>query len=179
MTHESGREHPTIRPETPADIGAIAEVTRLAFDKTNGEEVRMVAKFRVRADFIPELSLVAELGGTVVGHVITLPAELRGDEQHTEQPRRVLALGPLSVTPEFQRQGIGGQLLQRTLEVATRRPDLTGSAPMIVLWGHSDYYPRFGFRPARELGLRPDDDAAMVYPLREDLSEYAGLELPD
>ena len=172
-------ERPTIRPEIAADIAAIANLTRRAFDKTNGEEVQMVADFRARADFIPEFSLVAELGGMVVGHVITVPSILRGDEGNTERPRRVLLLGPLSVLPEFQRRGMGGQLLRRTLEVVACRPDLSGSAPMIVLWGHSDYYPRFGFRPARELGLRPDDDAAMVYPLREDLSEYAGLELPD
>ena len=50
---------------------------------------------------------------------------------------------------------------------------------MIVLFGHSAYYPRFGFRPACDFGLKPDFDAAMIYPLQADLSEYAGLELPD
>ena len=163
-----------IRPETPADIAAIAEVTLCAFDQTNGEEVQRVADCRASVRFIPELSLVAVLNGQIVGHVITAPADLQGDIENTERPRRVLLLGPISVLPEFQRQGIGAALMWRTLEVAVARLE-----PMIVLFGHSAYYPRFGFRPAHDCGLKPDFDAAMVYPLRPDLSAYAGLSLPD
>lgn len=134
----------------------------------------MVADRRASAHFIPELSLVAVQDGRVVGHVITAPTDLQGDVGNTERPRRLLLLGPISVLPEFQRQGIGAALMWRTLEVAATRPE-----PMIVLFGHSAYYPRFGFRPARDFGLKPDFDAAMVYPLRPDLSGYAGLSLPD
>ena len=152
---------------------AIAEVTRLAFDKTQGQEVQMVADYRAAPDFISALSLVAESGGRVVGHVITAPAELRGDPGDLLRPRRVLYLGPISVLPEFQRRGIGSALMRRTLDLCACRPE-----PMIVLWGHSDYYPRFGFRPAREFGLEPGSDAAMVYPLCSDIRAYAGLELP-
>jgi putative acetyltransferase len=162
-----------LRPEMPTDTAAIAEVTRLAFDKTQGQEVQMVADNRAAPEFIPELSLVAELDGQVVGHVITAPAELRGDPGDRERPRRVLALGPISVLPEFQRRGVGSALMERTLQVCAGRPE-----PMIVLWGHAAYYPRFGFRPAREFGLEPDSDEAFVLPLRPDIRAYAGLELP-
>ena len=167
-----------LRPETPADTDAITAVTRLAFDKTQGQEVQMVTEYRASPDFIPALSLVAEVGGQVVGHVITAPAELRGDPDNLERPRRVLCLGPISVLPAFQCRGIGSALMERTLQLCAGRPDLHDSAPMIVLWGHSEYYPRFGFRPAREFGLKPDSDEAFVYPLRPDIRDYAGLELP-
>ncbi|WP_425148050.1 GNAT family N-acetyltransferase [Deinococcus sp.] len=163
-----------IRPEIPADIADIAEVTRRAFDRTKGEEVEMVANCRASARFIPELSLVAVLDDRVIGHVLTARTDLHGDTDNSERPRRALLLGPISVRPEFQRRGVGATLIRRTLEIAAARPE-----PMIVLWGRSEYYPRFGFRPASDFGLLPYFKAAMVYPLQTDLSEYAGLSLPD
>ncbi len=82
-------------------------------------------------------------------------------------------LGPVSVLPAFQRRGIGGALIQQGLDLCRTRPE-----PMVALTGHSDFYPRFGFRPAREFGMLPAWDAAMVYALRDDLSEFRGLHLP-
>lgn len=165
---------PHIRPEQPADATAIAEVTRLAFTDGGGvRENEMIGEIRASGRFLPDLSLVAEVEGQVVGHVIVAPAELRGDPEHPERPRRVLLLGPLSVLPEFQRRGIGSALMRSVLARLCGR-----SEPMVVLWGHEEYYPRFGFRRAAEFGLRPDTPAAMVYPLRDDLSPYAGLEMP-
>lgn len=133
----------------------------------------MIGEIRASGRFLPDLSLVAEVGGRVVGHVIVAPTDLRGHPENLEQPRRVLLLGPLSVLPEWQRQGIGSALMRAVLRAARGRPE-----PMVVLWGHADYYPRFGFRPATEFGLRPDSPAAMVYPLQDDLAAYAGLEMP-
>ena len=62
----------------------------------------------------------------------------------------VLTLGPIAVTPDRQGEGIGGALIRATVSVAT-----AGGWPVIVLLGHADYYPRFGFEPARPLGLQP------------------------
>ncbi len=165
---------PDIRPERPGDAASIAEVTRLAFTYNGGvRENEMIGEIRASGRFLPDLSLVAEVGGRVVGHVIVAPTDLGGDPERPERPRRVLLLGPISVLPEFQRRGIGSALMRAALERVRGCPE-----PMVVLWGHSDYYPRFGFRPAAEFGLRPDTPAAMVYPLRGDLSAYAGLEMP-
>ena len=113
----------TFRSEEPADGAAIADVTRRAFDRTQGEEVAKVADIRASAAFIPELSLVAVLEGRVVGHVITAPTDLQGDPDNHERPRRVLLLGPISVLPDFQRRGIGSLLIRRTLEIAAARPE--------------------------------------------------------
>ncbi len=154
-------------------MAAIARITRLAFDKTSGEEVEMVARIRASPEFIPELSLVAEVNGQLVGHLLISLETLRhADGQPTDHA--VLMLGPLSVLPAFQRQGVGGALIRRGLSICHRRPE-----PMVTLFGHSDYYPRFGFRFAREFGLLPDWDAAMVYLLQDDLSAFRGLHLPE
>nr|WP_246580899.1 N-acetyltransferase [Deinococcus aestuarii] len=163
-----------IRPEGPADAPAIAEVTRLAFTYNDGlRENEMIEEIRTSGRFLPNLSLVAEVGGRTVGHVIVAPADLRGEPENPDRPRRVLYLGPISVLPEFQRRGIGSDLMRAVLGAVQGRPE-----PMVVLWGHSDYYPRFGFRRAAEFSLHPDTPTAMIYPLRNDLSAYAGLELP-
>ena len=133
----------------------------------------MVARIRASPQFIPELSLVAEVDGQLAGHLLISLEKLRhSDGQPTGHT--VLMLGPISVLPAFQRQGIGGALIRHGLSICHRRPE-----KVVTLFGHSDYYPRFGFRFAREFGLLPDWDAAMVYPLRDDLSEFQGLHLPE
>jgi putative acetyltransferase len=85
-----------IRAETPDDVDAIAAVTAAAFAKER--EARMVEAIRASDGFVPELSLVADDAGEIVGHVMLSYVELDG--------RRVLELGPMSVAPERQRTGI-------------------------------------------------------------------------
>ncbi|MBE1603623.1 GNAT family N-acetyltransferase [Actinopolymorpha pittospori] len=157
-----------VRPETAADIARIADVTRLAFGERQ-IEVDMVAAIRTSDEYVPELSLVAEVDGTVVGHCMLGRKALLGV---TAPP--VLALGPLSVLPSWQRRGIGSQLVSTAQQVATHR----GKEALIVLLGEPDYYPRFGFLPARDFGIQPDWPAAMVYPLVIDLTDYRGAEIP-
>jgi putative acetyltransferase len=134
----------SIRPETGHDHEAIAKVTRAAFGKVR--EARIIDAIRRSDGFVPELSLVAELEGVVVGHVMLSYVEL-GDES-----RRVLELGPMSVTPERQRKGIGSALVEEALDRADARGE-----PLVLVLGHPTYYPRFGFRPASELGIAPPD----------------------
>ena len=134
----------TIRAEAPEDGPAIAEVTASAFGKER--EARMVDAIRRSGGYVPELSLVAELRGRVVAHVMLSYVGLAGDE------RRVLELGPMSVTPERQRQGIGSALVREALRLAEERGE-----PLVLVLGHASYYPRFGFRPAAKLGIVPPD----------------------
>jgi putative acetyltransferase len=159
-----------IRPETHADVARIAELTAAAFGRGD-VEVEMVERIRGSADFIPALSLVAEAdaGDELVGHCLISRMRL----EVVEAPP-VLLLGPLSVAPGRQRQGIGSLLVTTGIEIARReRPE-----PLIALLGVPEYYPRFGFRRAREFGIAPDWDAAMVCPLVDDLSQYAGAVIP-
>jgi len=73
---------------------------------------------------------------------------------HGETDHRALALAPVSVTPERQNDGIGSALIEEGL----RRADAMGE-PLVIVLGHPAYYPRFGFKPARSLGILPPDDA--------------------
>lgn len=132
-----------IRPERKQDFEAIAAVTRDAFGKER--EARMIEDIRASDRFVPELSLVAEAEGQIVGHVLLSYVDLEG--------RQVLALGPISVVPRLQRQRIGSLLVREGL----RRADLLGE-PLVLLLGHPEYYPRFGFVRASTLGIEPPDD---------------------
>jgi putative acetyltransferase len=147
----------SIRAETPSDRDAIRDLTAAAFGREH--EARLVDAVRESENFVPELSLVAEHEGRVVGHVLLSYVGL--------DSRRVLELGPLSVAPDQQRKGIGGALAREALRLAA---DERGE-PLVLLLGHPGYYPRFGFRPAHELGITPPDDdiptdAFMAIPLR-------------
>jgi putative acetyltransferase len=110
---------------------------------------------------VPRLTIPGETPQSeIVGHVLLSYVGLAGDD------RRVLELGPISVTPEHQRTGIGSALIREAL----RRADDRGE-PLVLVLGHADYYPRFGFRPAAELGISPPDpkipdDVFLAIPLR-------------
>jgi putative acetyltransferase len=144
-----------IRPERKKDLKAIAAITRAAFGRDL--EARMIDEIRSSEGFVPELSLVAEAEGEIVGHVILSYVDLAGHP--------VLMLGPIAVVPRLQRQKIGSLLVHESV----RRAELRGE-PLVLLLGHPEYYPRFGFRQARELGIEPPEDdipdeAWMVLPL--------------
>jgi putative acetyltransferase len=148
-----------IRSATPADYPAIREVHEQAFGRPN--EARLVEAIRTSPRFIRDLSLVAEQWGTLVGHVLFSTIMVVDDAGSSE----LLALAPVGVRPEWQRRGIGGQLIRAGLE----RAAVLGHRA-VVLVGHPTYYPRFGFSPARDFGLEcpfpVPDDVFMAHPLQ-------------
>ncbi|MDE5802712.1 MAG: N-acetyltransferase, partial [Lachnospiraceae bacterium] len=104
----------------------------------------MVHELRHR-DGIPELSLVAQLkDGTIVGHIICSKAIVKIENRKLS----VLDFGPLSVQPEYQRQGIGKALIQAMIEKAKK---LDYGA--ILFFGRPEYYPQFGFKEAAIYGI--------------------------
>jgi putative acetyltransferase len=148
----------TLRPETIEDYAAIREVNLLAFGRD--VEPRLVEALRASPDFIPELSLVAVEAGQVVGHILFSPVAIEMKDGSVP----ALTLAPLAVRPEFQNQGIGSDLVRRGLEECRR----LGHRIVIVV-GHAEYYPRFGFSLARAHGLEAPfpvpDEAFMVLEL--------------
>lgn len=126
-----------IRPETPADYAAITRVNVLAFEQ-RASEAMMIAALRLRAEFDPELSLVAVMDGGVVGHVLFSPFSVRllGEEV------RAVNLAPLAVLPDWQHRGVGAALIEEGHDRARR----LGFAFSFLL-GHPSYYPRFGYLP--------------------------------
>jgi putative acetyltransferase len=140
-----------IRREQPGDEDAIRGVHRVAFATPDGDppvEVKLVDDLRASDDWIPQLSLVALGDGTVVGHVVCTRARLGPSSAP------VLGLGPLGVVPDWQRQGFGHALMHAVLAAADARDE-----PLVVLLGDPNYYRRFGFVAARELGIEPPDPA--------------------
>lgn len=125
-----------LRNETDADLGAISEVTAAAFKTLeisyHTEQFIITA---LRAGKALAVSLVAEVDGRVVGHIAFSPVSI------SDGTRNWYGLGPVSVLPEFQRQGIGKALIQEGL---SRLKKLNAQGCCLV--GHPEYYRKFGFR---------------------------------
>ncbi len=146
-----------IRSETSGDFDAIRDVNRQAFN--SDMEGRIVDRIRGKAT--PLISLVADEGG-VVGHIFLSPVT-RAQEDAT----LVMALGPMAVIPTRQRQGIGSALVVAGLDACRR----TGAAGVVVI-GHPSFYPRFGFRPASEFGLKCEFEVPSDVFMALDLVEH-------
>jgi predicted N-acetyltransferase YhbS len=131
----------TIRPEQPGDIAAISDVTERAFRTApHSEHTEHFIVLALRRAGALSLSLVAERAGQVIGHVAFSPVRIADGSLHW------YGLGPVSVLPESQRQGIGKALIQHGL--ATLRT--LGAAGCVVL-GDPDYYGGLGFKSGQGL----------------------------
>jgi putative acetyltransferase len=149
-----------VRPERPDDFDAIRRVVAAAFG--SDVEAKLVDDIRADDCYRPELALVAERDGDVVGHVMISWCALHdGDVVH-----RIAMLSPLAVDPSVQRDGIGSALVREVCALA----DAAGDA-MVILEGSPAYYSRFGFVDARTHGIEihlPDwapPEAGQVLPL--------------
>jgi putative acetyltransferase len=134
-----------VRPEAPADHDAVYRVHERAFGRA--DEAHLVERLRREAH--PHLSLVAEAEGDVVGHIFFSPVKVESPGDPSGNPPVAMGLAPMAVLPGRQQQGIGTQLVHEGVAACRRQ----GVEALVVL-GHPDYYPRFGFRPARTWGLR-------------------------
>lgn len=136
----------TIRPERPGDEDAIRAVNDAAFE--GPVEGRIVDDLRGTDRWIEGGSLVAEAAdGTIVGHLLLSEGELVAADGSV---RRIWMVGPVAVEPAGQRQGIGTALMREAIALAAARRQ-----PLLCLLGHAGYYPRFGFEPARAIGIDP------------------------
>jgi predicted N-acetyltransferase YhbS len=136
-----------IRQETPDDYQSVFSLTEQAFREmkfSKQDEQFLVERLRTSEAFIPELSLVAELDGQVVGHILLTKMTIRSDDRGYP----TLCVAPVSVLPAFQCQGIGGSLIKEAHRVAREMGYET-----VVLIGHPTYYPRFGYRVAGHYGI--------------------------
>ncbi|NMG06079.1 GNAT family N-acetyltransferase [Brasilonema sp. UFV-L1] len=145
-------------PETENQKAKIHQVITDAFGRT--QEAELVDKIRNSPNFIPELSLVALENGDVLGHILFSRIFINAPHQIP-----ALALAPLAVKPQRQRQGIGSQLVQVGLSKC-RQSDY----PIVVVVGNPHYYRRFGFQKASQFGLHSSlpipDEAFMILELK-------------
>jgi putative acetyltransferase len=139
------------RQEAPGDVRAIREVNLAAFPTAS--EADLVDALRASDAWIEGLSIVTEgAQGTVVGHALLTRCQVGGTP--------ALALAPCAVLPRVQRRGAGSAAIRAGLQAARAMGE-----KLVVVLGHADYYPRFGFRPASTFGIRPSfeaPDAAMM-----------------
>lgn len=157
-----------IRKEKTEDFNSIYTVIKAAFESAehaDGNEQDLAAALRKGESYIPELSLVAEENGEILGHIMFTKAMVGQTE--------VLALAPLSVLPEYQRKGVGTALIEEGHKIAK----LLGYGYAVVL-GSEKYYPRTGYVPADTLGIRPPFEVPrenfMAIKLDENSSEIDG-----
>ena len=141
-----------VRREIPADIQAIADINEKAFGQP--AEARLIEA--MRRNERASISLVAAADEQIVGHILFTPVTLEG-----LPPIQMMGLGPMAVLPAWQRRGIGSQLVTAGLDECTK----IGCKAVVVV-GHVEYYPRFGFVSASRFGLRCEygvpDDVFMV-----------------
>ena len=166
--------HLIVRSETKEDHSAISEISELAFGQKN--EGELIERLRKTGHFIPELSLVAVSGDRIVGHILFYPVLIRDEGE----PHASLALAPMAVHPECQRKGVGVRLVQEGLAIARR----LGHNSVVVL-GHPQYYPMFGFRLASNWNIRASfdvpDEAFLALELKDGaLKDVSGtVEYPE
>ncbi len=132
----------TVRAETADDIRAIDVVNLSAFE--GDTEAQLVGAVRASPGFVPELSLVAEFNGRIVGHVLLSKVHYR----HAGGEQDILALAPMSVVPSQSHRGIGKALLDEALLRARKL-----GFPAVVVVGQPEYYERFGFLPGDAMAV--------------------------
>lgn len=132
-----------IRAEVPRDYLSVHQITAAAFGVET--EAKLIGVLRAQAS--PVVSLVAEDNGTLAGHILFSPVSLPGSEA------LAMGLAPMAVTPLRQRRGIGSALVRAGL---ARCQELGAVAVVVV--GHPEFYPKFGFSPAERFGLKCEYD---------------------
>lgn len=157
-----------IRQETEQDYQAVYALVTEAFksaEHADGNEQDLVVALRKSDAFVPELALVAEIDGQLAGHILFSKAKV-GDAV-------VLALAPLSVSPQFQGQGVGTALMNEAHKIA----QALGYAYSLVL-GNETYYPRVGYVPAEQFGIEVPAGLPsanfMALPLQENAPPISG-----
>lgn len=154
-----------IRRERPEEFTQIYDLVKTAFETanvSNGDEQNFVNRLRAGSNYIPELALVAEEDGQLIGHIMLTNTVISGD---VEFP--ILLLGPIAVVLEQRKRGVGTRLIEESFKVAREL-----GHESVILVGDPAYYHRFGFRTAANFGIRNTngipDDYVMACELRLD-----------
>jgi predicted N-acetyltransferase YhbS len=135
----------------------------------------LIEKIRKGENFIPDLSLVAEINNRIVGHILFSKIKIVGDSIFES-----IALAPMAVIPAFQKQGVGSKLIKKGMAKAKE----LGFDSIIVL-GHKDYYPKFGFERASKWNIKcpfkvPEEAFMAIALTKKALEDKAGtVKYPD
>lgn len=150
--------HCTVRLERPDEYRAVENLTREAFwnvYRPGCTEPYVLHKYRDRADFVAELDLVMELDGQLIGHVMYARSKIIADGGITIP---IMTFGPISIAPEYKRQGYGTVLLRYSMEKAREM-----GAGALAICGNFDFYGLSGFVLGKSVGVRYYDDPDADY----------------
>lgn len=164
----------TIRKEESKDFKAVFNLIEKAFEPeqmSDHKEQFLVERLRRSDAFIPELSLIAEIEGKIVGHILTTKLKIKNKTNEFDS----LALAPVSVLPEFQGKGIGGKLILESHEIAKEL-----GYKSIILLGHEKYYPKFGYKQANKFGIElpfevPKENCMAIELVENGLKDVSGM----
>lgn len=154
----------TFRNETPADYRAVESLVRDAFwnvYRPGCDEHFILHRFRSRSDFVPELDIIMEENGVLVGHVMFVRSEIR---LNGGGALPVMTFGPLSIAPGFQRRGYGTALLRHAVDKARE----TGCGALAIT-GNIGFYGKSGFAAAKTRGVFYEADPDADYFLIKEL----------
>ena len=155
----------TIRPETESDDRAVENLTREAFwnvYRPGCMEHYVLHCYRDDPAFVPELDLVMELDGTLIGHIMYARSEIACSDGRALP---IMTFGPISIAPEYKRQGYGKCLLDYSMEKAKEM-----GAGALAITGNILFYGKSGFVPAKSKGIRYADDPDASYLLIKELT---------
>lgn len=155
----------TIRPETESDDRAVENLTREAFwnvYRPGCMEHYVLHCFRTDPAFVPELDLVMELDGTLIGHIMYARSEIACSDGRALP---IMTFGPISIAPEYKRQGYGKCLLDYSMEKAKEM-----GAGALAITGNILFYGKSGFVPAKSKSIRYADDPDASYLLIKELT---------
>ncbi len=130
-----------IREAKKSDLNEVLSVEELAFGYD--KEAKLVSDLLCDESAKPTLSLLAFDGEKAIGHILFTKVLLNGDNDTS-----MSILAPLAVLPENQKQGVGGKLIEKGLEILKE-----SGVDLVFVLGHPEYYPKFGFNPAGEKGF--------------------------
>ena len=160
------QESDIIRPETPADYAAVEYLTREAFwnvYRPGCLEHYVVHVLRSDPAFVPELDLVMEQEGQLIGHIMYMHSAITADDGRKIP---IMTFGPISIRPDFQRRGLGKQLLDYSMEKAKEM-----GVGALCIEGNLDFYGKSGFVVAGTRGIRyhgePDAETVPYFLLKE------------
>jgi len=157
-----------VRPETEREFPAIHALVEVAFQTakvTNGKEQDFVDQLRASSAYIPELALVAEENGRLIGHIMLTKTQIASPDGGKFE---TLFLGPVSVALEHRNSGVGSALINASANLAK-----TLGHSSIFLVGDPAYYHRFGFRPTANFGIRHLHDIPAQYVMALELTPNA------
>ena len=137
-----------IRREKPEEFSQIYDLVKIAFQTakvTNGKEQDFVNQLRSNGNYIPELALVAEENGELIGHIMLTKAYIVNNGNNF----KTLLLAPISVVLEYRNRGIGSNLIKESFKLAKEM-----GYTSVLLVGDPAYYHRFGFKAAINFGIK-------------------------